>query len=86
MKLNKHYYLAIFAIVAIIALTVFQKHTNAQFGSKAIELSLKAEKDKYTLGDVVELNIQLSNMTDSPIEIITPDVSIVQLLSIIADE
>ena len=74
MKLNKHYYLAIFAIVAIIAFTVFQKHTNAQFGSKAIELSLKAEKDKYTLGDVVELNIQLSNMTDSAIEIITPDV------------
>ena len=75
MKINKYYYMTAVVLVGAAFLAVWQLKASAQYGGRAITLSLKTEKEDYVLGEMIGLRFDVRNTSGADMAIARPSVN-----------
>lgn len=74
LKLNKPIIITTVILIGAAVFAAWQTISTAQTGSKAVTLSFTTDRSEYSLGDVIGLRFEISNQTDSSVELRMPDV------------
>ncbi len=61
--------------IALVLAVAWQYQTSAQLNNGPLSLTLSTSKERYTIGEVVDFNFELKNVTTGPIDVKRPSVA-----------